>query len=227
MIEQIKINVLGSYHVTNCYILWDKDSKEAAVIDPADDVEKIDECIKRLDLKLKYVLLTHAHKDHTIALNSLLKRYDNIKAIASSDERQMLEGKVSDCSDVFHLKQSPFDLNRFILLKNNEVFNIGKIKVKMICTPGHTKGSACYYLDEEKILFSGDTLFSDCFGRCDLDSSNIDDMVSSLVLLYKNYNDVYIYPGHNLTNVHIMDTYPRIRSLLMNVKGINLDELLK
>ena len=54
MIEQLKINVLGSYHVTNCYIIWDKDSKEAAVIDPADDVSKIENCINMLGLNLKY-----------------------------------------------------------------------------------------------------------------------------------------------------------------------------
>lgn len=225
MIEQLKINVLGSYHVTNCYIIWDKDSKEAAVIDPADDVNKIENCINMLGLNLKYAVLTHAHKDHTIALYTLLEKYD-IKVIASEDEKLMLEGKVSDCSEVFHLRQTPFDLNRFILLKNNDIFNIGNIRVKIIYTPGHTKGSACYYLEKEKVLFTGDTLFSDCFGRCDLDSSNIDDMVDSLILLFRNYNDVYIYPGHNLSNIHIMDTYPKIRSLLISIKGLDLDKLL-
>ena len=106
MIKLIKINVLGSYHVTNCYIIWDEKTKEAAIVDPADDAQKIIENIRDLNLKLKYVMLTHAHKDHTIALNELLKNYD-IKVIASVDEAPMLEGKVNDCSDVFGLSQVP------------------------------------------------------------------------------------------------------------------------
>lgn len=226
MIKLIKINVLGSYHVTNCYIIWDEKTKEAAIVDPADDAQKIIENIRDLNLKLKYVMLTHAHKDHTIALNELLKNYD-IKVIASVDEAPMLEGKVNDCSDVFGLSQVPFDLSRFILLNDGECFNIGDINIKIIHTPGHTKGSACYYIEDEKILLTGDTLFSDCFGRCDLDSASIEDMANSLYNLYKNYNDVHIFPGHNLTNINIKDTYPQIKELLEHVAGVNLDELLK
>ncbi len=226
MIKLIKINVLRSYHVTNCYIIWDEKTKEAAIVDPADDAQKIIENIRDLNLKLKYVMLTHAHKDHTIALNELLKNYD-IKVIASVDEAPMLEGKVNDCSDVFGLSQVPFDLSRFILLNDGECFNIGDINIKIIHTPGHTKGSACYYIEDEKILLTGDTLFSDCFGRCDLDSASIEDMANSLYNLYKNYNDVHIFPGHNLTNINIKDTYPQIKELLEHVAGVNLDELLK
>lgn len=226
MIKLIKINVLGSYHVTNCYIIWDEKTKEAAIVDPADDAQKIIENIRDLNLKLKYVMLTHAHKDHTVALNELLKNYD-IKVIASVDEAPMLEGKVNDCSDVFGLSQVPFDLSRFILLNDGECFNIGDINIKIIHTPGHTKGSACYYIEDEKILLTGDTLFSDCFGRCDLDSASIEDMANSLYNLYKNYNDVHIFPGHNLTNINIKDTYPQIKELLEHVAGVNLDELLK
>lgn len=226
MIKLIKINVLGSYHVTNCYIIWDEKTKEAAIVDPADDAQKIIENIRDLNLKLKYVMLTHAHKDHTVALNELLKNYD-IKVIASVDEAPMLEGKVNDCSDVFGLSQVPFNLSRFILLNDGECFNIGDINIKIIHTPGHTKGSACYYIEDEKILLTGDTLFSDCFGRCDLDSASIEDMANSLYNLYKNYNDVHIFPGHNLTNINIKDTYPQIKELLEHVAGVNLDELLK
>ena len=226
MIKLIKINVLGSYHVTNCYIIWDEKTKEAAIVDPADDAQKIIENIRDLNLKLKYVMLTHAHKDHTVALNELLKNYD-IKVIASVDEAPMLEGKVNDCSDVFGLSQVPFNLSRFILLNDGECFNIGDINIKIIHTPGHTKGSACYYIEDEKILLTGDTLFSDCFGRCDLDSASIEDMANSLYNLYKNYNDVHIFPGHNLTNINIKDTYPQIKELLEYVAGVNLDELLK
>ena len=83
------------------------------------------------------------------------------------------------------------------------------------------------YIEDEKILLTGDTLFSDCFGRYDLDSASIEDMANSLYNLYKNYNDVHIFPGHNLTNINIKDTYPQIKELLEHVAGVNLDELLK
>lgn len=225
MIEQLKINVLGSYHITNCYIIWDKDTKECAIVDPADRYDIISEKVKKLDLSVKYVLLTHAHKDHTIALNKLIDNY-NVKVISSIKEKDMLQGKVNDCSEVFGLKQISLNMDDFIFLDDEEEINIGNIKIKIIYTPGHTKGSACYYIKAENVLITGDTLFSDCFGRCDLDSASIDDMINSLIKLYKEYNNVYIYPGHGEIGMKLKYTYNNVKRILKNSFNIELDKLL-
>lgn len=226
MIEQIEINVLGSQHVTNCYIIWDENTKEAAVIDPADKVELIINRIEEQNLKLKYVILTHGHNDHTIALLPLLKKYNDINVIASIKEKYMLEAKVSDCSDIFGLKQIKYDLNRFMLLNDGDEFNIGDINVRIIQTSGHTKGSACYYIEKENILITGDTLFENCFGRCDLASASIEDMTESLCKLYKNYKNVCIFPGHGRTNIKIDETFSEVRRILLNCTGIDLNNMI-
>ena len=108
MLEQLRINVLDTHHVTNCYIIWDDITKEAVIVDPADKEEIIENKIEELDLKVRYVLLTHAHKDHTIALKKILDKY-NVKVIANINEKRMLCGSISDCSDVFGVEQEPTD----------------------------------------------------------------------------------------------------------------------
>ena len=105
MIEKLRINIHDTEHVTNVYIVWDEMSQEAVLIDPADKEYIISRVIEEKGLKLKYVLLTHAHKDHTVALPDIMKKYSDVKVIANENEREMLEGKYSDSSMVFNLKQ--------------------------------------------------------------------------------------------------------------------------
>lgn len=225
MIEQLEIDVVDSGHITNCYIVWDKDTKEATIIDPADKAETIQKRIKELNLKVKYIALTHAHKDHTIALEELIKKY-NVKVIASVQEKEMLQARVDDCSKVFGITQQANNINDFILLENNEEFKLGNLQIRIINTPGHTKGSACYYIESENILITGDTLFSNCFGRCDLASASIEDMIKSLCVLYKNYSEVYIYPGHGETQILVKDTYDIVKRIMFRATKINLDNLI-
>lgn len=225
MIEKLNISVLESYHITNCYIVWDEKSKEAVIVDPADREDIIFKKIEELGVSVKYIALTHAHKDHTIALQSVIEKY-NVKVIASILEKEMLEGKYSDSSEVFGLKQKKYNTDDFIFLENNSEFLLGEKKIKIIYTPGHTKGSVCYYIADENAMLTGDTLFADCFGRCDLDTASIDDMVESLCTLYKNYKEVNIYPGHGETNLKLINTYENVKRILKHSFNINIDNLI-
>ena len=224
MIETVKINVLGSHHVTNCYIVYDKNTKDALIIDPADNAKKIMDKIEELSINPKYIALTHAHKDHTMALEELQKNY-NVKVIASVLEKDMIEGRVSDCASAFGLEQQPFDTKDFIFLKDGESFKVGDLQIELFFTPGHTRGSACYWLKDENAMFTGDTLFLDSFGRTDLDSGDIYDMAASLLRLYDKFKGVYIYPGHGENNIKIEDTYEAVKDLIEQTAGINLDEM--
>ena len=203
MLEQLRINVLDTHHVTNCYIIWDDITKEAVIVDPADKEEIIEKKIEELDLKVRYVLLTHAHKDHTIVLKKILDKY-NVKVIANINEKRMLCGSISDCSDVFGVEQEPTNEQECMFLEDNQEINIGNTTIKMIYTPGHTKG----------------------FGRCDLPSSSIEDMVYSLTKLYKNYSDLQIYPGHGTVDVKLSNTYDSVRRILLYSFDIDIDEYL-
>lgn len=226
MIEQLKINILDTDHVTNCYLIWDEETKEAIIVDPADKEELIEEKIDELNLKVKYIVLTHAHKDHTIAVIPLIRKY-NVKVIASLKEKDMLLSKYNDCSDVFGLQQVKYDLNDFILLNDGDKFNIGNTEIQIIHTPGHTRGSACYYIEKYNILITGDTVFSNCFGRCDLDTASIEDMRDSLCKLYSKYENTYIYPGHGHTNIVLKDTYNHVRRIFLYNSHIDLNEYIK
>lgn len=226
MIEKLEINVANTKHITNCYIFSDESTNEAVVIDPADNAQLIIERINKLCLKLKYIMLTHAHRDHTNALLDLLNKYNDVKVIVSKHEVQMLSGTVDDCSGVFDLAKQKYDFNRFIFLSDEDIINVGNTAIKHINTPGHSSGSSCFYIKEEGILFTGDTLFSNSFGRCDLETGSIEDMANSLCRIYINYSNVKIYPGHGVSSVLIEDTYKSVRNMLLYSTFIDLDKLL-
>ena len=225
MIEKLRINIQDTEHVTNVYIVWDEMSQEAVLIDPADKEYIISRVIEEKGLKLKYVLLTHAHKDHTVALPDIMEKYPAVKVIANENEREMLEGKYSDSSMVFNLKQYlDYDFSRFVFLKDGDEISFGDKKIIMYHTPGHTKGGACYYIKADNALFSGDTLFSDCFGRCDLVTSNIYDMAKSLDRLYKTFygSGTFVFPGHGWDGETIESGYEEVKELMYRSYGINI-----
>lgn len=224
MIENLKLEILNTGHITNCYIIYNN-SKEAIIIDPADKVEYINQKIEELDLKLKYVLLTHAHIDHILALSSLIDKF-NIKVIVNINEKDMLESKIDNCARMFNIGNLEFDFNNFIFLKDGDILPIKDFNIKMVHTPGHTKGSSCYYIDNSDILITGDTLFSDSFGRYDLDSGNNEQLVESLVKIYKNYPNSRIFPGHGQYDVNLSDTYEKVRRLIKYTMKIDLEEFL-
>lgn len=221
MIEQLKIDVLDINHITNCYLLFDEDTKEAVIIDPADKANLIEERIAYLGLKPKYVLLTHAHIDHTIALSEIMNKYD-IKTIAGKLEEGILVGNNDDCSNRYGLEQVNYNMEDFILAQDGQVFNVGNLSIEVIFTPGHTKGSVCYFVNKDNLLITGDTLFYNCFGRCDLDTSDIGDMIRSLKKLYRRFKNVNIYPGHGKINIPIDNTYDDVRVLMYNNYKIDI-----
>lgn len=219
MISQIKIDVLNINHITNCYILWDEKTKETAIIDPADKAQDIIEQIRYYDLKPKYVFLTHGHIDHTIALKDIMQEY-GIKTVISKEEKDMLTGVYDDCSARYGVEQVIYNMDDFLLLEDGDEISLGETKVKLIHTPGHTKGCACFYVEKDNILITGDTLFYNCFGRCDLETASIVDMASSLRRIYSTYKDVHIFPGHGKIDVPIENTMEPVRELMLRNYGI-------
>lgn len=190
---KLKRIILGRLS-TNCYIVYRESTKEGFIVDPADNVRNITVELTRLGVQPKGILLTHGHFDHIGAVNDLIDEY-GIKVYMHEDE--------SDVAGDAQLNASSMFGNRFVVkadvcLKDNEELIIAGINVKVIHTPGHTKGSCCYYVEEDKMLLSGDTLFYASHGRTDFPTGSErairDSILNKLMLLE---GDTKVYPGHN------------------------------
>ena len=149
--------------------------------------------LREKGLQIKGVLLTHAHFDHIIGV-------DGIEMLVKAP----VYGGKKDAplyADP-ELNQS-FKINKEIRIKldheveEGDVIEIGSMKCKVLETPGHTAGSVCYYFEEEKLLFSGDTLFRETYGRTDFETGSEEDMRKSVKRLLELPEDVKVYPGHN------------------------------
>lgn len=155
------------------YIIGDEATREAAVIDPAFNVDKILKHIEQHKLHVKYIFNTHSHGDHT-AGNSKVKEKTGARIVA-------------------HVKSPrPKD----IAVKDQDSLELGKVKIKVIYTPGHTADGICLLVDGK--LFTGDTLFVGECGRTDLSGSSAKDMYDSLFSKILPLDDsIEVYPGHD------------------------------
>ena len=176
----------------NTYVLTE-DGRTAIVIDPAQTrVES--ELIKR-GLSPACVLLTHCHFDHVGGVPAL--QSGGAKVLCSDVEKTLVNTSV-DLYDMFGAPRVPYRVDE--TFTDGEEKNFIGIRVKMLLTPGHTKGSACYLItakDGGRYLFTGDTLFADSIGRTDFPTGNIGDMRASLRKLSALEGDYPIYAGHN------------------------------
>ena len=180
---------------TNCYFLINKDTGECAVVDPGDNADGLEEALRRSGYNPIAILITHGHFDHIMATNKLKSAF-NIPVYAFREEEEMLKdtkerlfGMVKDERDLV--------VNADKLLSDGDVLDILGIKIKVIHTPGHSKGSCCFYLEDEKILISGDTLFEGSVGRTDFPTGSMKEMDHSInEILMKLPDDVEVFPGH-------------------------------
>ena len=190
---EIKRLVLGLVR-TNCYIVYDSDTKKAVIIDPAADSRRITEEITGLGVTPEAVLLTHGHFDHMLAAESLKNGYQIPICVAKGDA-ELLQHPDMNCSQQFlHMSYSISADEEFEDGQNLRFLN-GAFSV--ITTPGHTKGSCCYYAKNENILFSGDTLFQESVGRTDLPTGSASTLVTSIrEKLFVLPEDTLVLSGH-------------------------------
>jgi hydroxyacylglutathione hydrolase len=163
----------------------DEDTKETAIIDPGGDADEIIEAADEMKAKVKYVLLTHGHKDHTGAASEVAEHYGAALAINEKDARvspaDFLEGKFSKEAE--------------ISLKDGVVLRLGNSEMKCIETPGHTSGGVSFLIDS--MLFTGDTLFSGSIGRTDLGGGDLFTIISSIKgKIMTLDDDTIVLPGH-------------------------------
>ena len=193
ILKRIKIDI-PAVGGTNCYIVQDEETKETMVIDPGGDVDKIVEMLNTIHAKVKYILLTHCHGDHIAGVNELKQRVGGKILIHRLDEEGLRDPNVNLAEYV--------GLGRVIVqadarLDDGDLIHVGNLEFKILHTPGHTKGGISIYSEEEKLLFSGDTVFRGSWGRTDLPTSSFEDIIKSITeKLMVLPEDTIVYPGH-------------------------------
>ncbi len=191
---------------TLTYLVWDAETKDAVVIDPVLDydpvtgrvwtesMDALSALIDDKDLKLRYVLETHAHADHLSSSQYLKRRYDARVAIgARISEVQETFAPVFDLGDDFKMDGSQFDL----LLREGQKLEVGTMTVEVIETPGHTP--ACLTFKVDDALFVGDVIFMDDYGtgRCDFPKGSAEALFDSVTKLYAYPDDYRVFVGHD------------------------------
>lgn len=196
----IKTLIVGSLQ-TNCYLLSDNQTNKTIIIDPGDDAEYISNTLRDIKAIPCYILATHGHFDHILAVMELQLAYKIPFLIHKKDDflltRMQETARYFLGFDVINLPPT-IDGN----LKENDEINIGDTIIKVFETPGHTPGSICLYQQEDKILFSGDTIFAGGIGRTDFIYSSSKLMQNSISKILDYPKDTNLYPGHgNKTSI--------------------------
>lgn len=179
---------------TNCYLIYNDETKEVIIVDPADNAKMIEQLIEEKKLDVQAILLTHGHFDHILAANELHDTY-RVPIMAHENEKQILEDPSLNLSIGMGGEPCIVKADRF--LEDDEVLDLLHTKVKVLHTPGHTAGGACYLFLKEKLMFSGDTLFEESVGRTDFPTGSMSTLVHSIKeKLMVLEDDITVYPGH-------------------------------
>ena len=184
---------------TNCYVIKDEETNETMVIDPGGDAEKISNMLDILEVKLKYIYLTHCHADHIGAVNQIQNKYGG-KVLIHRNGAENLEN--DDIVLASYIGENKIILEADSRVDDEDILHIGNIEFKVLYTPGHTNCSTSLYCEKYKMLFSGDTIFRGTWGRTDLPTSSFEQIMDSItkkILVLPD--DTIIYPGHGKSSM--------------------------
>lgn len=184
-VKLLRVGPIG----TNCYILEDDQTNLAAVIDPGDEPELIQEALEKEGVEVRYLLLTHGHYDHTTAVPALHRVYPQADIYIHQADAN------GAGSTLFPLAGEVDDLK---LYDEWDVIRLGDHEIQVLHTPGHSPGSVT--LKVEDVLFTGDTLFAGSCGRTDLRGGSYEQIMQSLKRLGELKGDFHVCPGHEATS---------------------------
>ena len=173
-LKQIEVGPMQNF----VYLIGDREKKECVMVDPAWEVNRVLESARQEEMKVVGALVTHAHYDHVNGLDDFLKEVKG-KIYCNREEAEFLKR--------WHSEMNP--------LSDGDSLALGETKITFLHTPGHTPGSQCFLVQDK--LVSGDTLFIQACGRCDLPGGDPEQMYYSLKRLSELDDRIVLYPGHN------------------------------
>jgi len=179
----------------NCVVLGCEKTKEAILIDPGDEAQKILREVGNEELRIKYILHTHAHFDH-IGATERIKKATKAPACLHKSDTRLYENLPMQGRFFGFEFETPTPIEKF--LEDEEILTFGEYKLQVLHTPGHSPGSICFkLLGGSEVLFSGDTLFKQSIGRTDLWGGDYDQIMKSLrERILTLDGDTHVYPGH-------------------------------
>lgn len=188
-IEKFVIGMVG----TNCYLVQNEAARECILIDPAECRNELIEHIKNEGGRLQAILLTHGHFDHIMGIDGFLKEFP-VPVYAQEDEKALLNDASLNVSAAYG---AGYTFDGAVYVKDGEKLELAGMVFEVIHTPGHTTGGCCYYIKEEGVLFSGDTLFCASVGRSDFPTGDGNLLVQSIRdRLLCLPGETKVYPGH-------------------------------
>ena len=176
---------------SNCYVLIE--GCEALVVDPGVSLGAIRTALAAEGASLRGILLTHGHFDHILSLDELRDAYPDAPVYLHTADAELLSDGEKNAFALFFGQDRVWRPANH-LLGNGEVIALGDAQIKVVHTPGHTRGSVCYLCGDD--LITGDTLFADGYGRCDLYGGDWGALCTSLRKLTELSPTLRIYPGH-------------------------------
>ncbi|MCR4755982.1 MAG: MBL fold metallo-hydrolase [Lachnospiraceae bacterium] len=178
---------------TNCYFVYREGESDCIVIDPADRGDYIFEGLRSKGFKVTHILLTHGHFDHIWGC-SKLRSLTSAQVYALDAEQEVLENARLNVSEDAG-RACTVKVNNYV--KDMDVLTLNGFRIQVLATPGHTKGSCCYYFPDENVLISGDTLFAESVGRTDLPTGSMSELTHSIeTKLAVLPDETAVYPGH-------------------------------
>ena len=182
----------------NNYLIVDEKTKDAALIDCSSIDDRIDEEIEKQGANLKYILLTHGHFDHIAGIRP--NRFKNNPQIVMHKADSDWLNNANQYLPMFGMPEITIP-KVDVFVDDGDTIKLGSLEIKVLHTPGHTQGGVCYLVDGN--LFSGDTIFREAVGRCDLEGGNFNQIVESIEdKIFTLPPETVIYPGHgNITSV--------------------------
>ena len=174
--------------MTNCYILCDEAAKVCAVIDPGDEPKRIEAMIASCGCSPVMILLTHGHFDHCTGVAGLLEKWPDLPVyIHEADVTDGVGGE---------LTFRRLDEKNQRYWHEGDTLTVGGLTLRVMETPGHSRGSVCLLVEGQGVIFSGDTLFRGNCGRCDFPGGDYRAMLRSLARLGRLEGQYQVYPGH-------------------------------